>query len=115
MIEGEVRMGGQEHFYLETQACIVIPGEDDEMEIISSTQGATEAQVEVGQCLGIPFNKIVSKVKRIGGGFGGKESAALIVTLPTAVAAYKCVLVPIEQHPLTVAVIVGFANRFALA
>lgn len=46
IVEGEVRMSGQEHFYLETQACIAIPkGEDDEMEVISSTQHPTETQV----------------------------------------------------------------------
>ena len=60
-------MGGQDHFYLETHACLVIPkGEDGEMEIISSTQDVTIVQKNAAIALGIPQNRIVSKVKRIG-------------------------------------------------
>ena len=67
VLEGEVRVGGQEHFYLETQACLVIPkGEQEEMEIISSTQGVNPAQTYAALALGIPRNRITSKVKRIG-------------------------------------------------
>ncbi|XP_054265328.1 xanthine dehydrogenase-like [Macrosteles quadrilineatus] len=90
ILEGEVRLGAQEQFYLETQACIVIPkGEDDEMEIISSTQHPTEIQGEVANMLGVTSNKIVVKVKRIGGGFGGKESRSSMIALPCALAATK--------------------------
>ena len=67
VLEGEVRVGGQEHFYLETQACLVIPkGEQQEVEIISSSQGVTGVQMYAACALGIPWNRIVTKVKRIG-------------------------------------------------
>ncbi|CAH1406870.1 unnamed protein product [Nezara viridula] len=90
IIEGEVRVGGQEHFYLETQACIAVPKyEDDEMELYCSTQNPTEIQHLVGHTLGIPSNRIVCKVKRMGGGFGGKESRAPLLALPVAIAAKK--------------------------
>ncbi|KFD65781.1 hypothetical protein M514_04735, partial [Trichuris suis] len=86
---GEVKFGGQEHFYFETNACIAIPGEEDEMEIISSTQNPTDTQISVAEMLGIPQHKVAVSVKRIGGGFGGKETASIIVALPTAFAARK--------------------------
>lgn len=90
VLEGECRIGGQEHFYLETQACLVVPKkEDDEMEIFSSTQCTTEISKLVAEVLGIQQNKVITKVKRIGGGFGGKESKAALIALPTAVAAKK--------------------------
>ncbi|WKY06780.1 hypothetical protein Q1695_006737 [Nippostrongylus brasiliensis] len=89
VVEGEVKMGGQEHFYLETQQCVVIPHEDDELEIITSAQGTNEVQMETAKCLGIPAHKIVVKVKRIGGGFGGKESTAPLLSVPAAIAARK--------------------------
>ena len=66
-LEGTTRMGGQEHFYLETQACIVIPkGEDGEMEIVASTQGLKETQIQAALALGVPANKVLARVKRIG-------------------------------------------------
>ena len=67
VLEGEVRVGGQDHFYLETQACLVVPkGEQEEVEILSSTQGVTAVQTNAARALGIPRNRVVSKVKRIG-------------------------------------------------
>ena len=67
VIEGDSRVGGQDHFYLETHACIAIPkGEDGEMEIIASTQGLTDTQTQTAEALGISANKILVKVKRIG-------------------------------------------------
>lgn len=90
VLTGECRMGGQIHFYLETHACIVVPKkEDDEMEIYCSTQHPTEVAQKVANLLGIHQNKVVCKVKRIGGGFGGKESQSLLLTLPAAVVATK--------------------------
>lgn len=71
--EGVCRLGGQEHFYLETHGVLAIPkGEDNEMEVYSSTQNPTEAQSEIAMALGIPQNRVTCKVKRLGGGFGGK-------------------------------------------
>ncbi|KRT83891.1 hypothetical protein AMK59_4880, partial [Oryctes borbonicus] len=89
-IVGECRMGGQEHFYFETQAVIVVPKkEDNEIDVYCSTQHPTEISTLVGNVLGIPQNRIITKVKRIGGGFGGKESKAAMVAVPVAVIAYK--------------------------
>ncbi|KAL8920101.1 MAG: hypothetical protein Q9208_006454 [Pyrenodesmia sp. 3 TL-2023] len=87
---GIVRIGGQEHFYLETQACVAIPKpEDGEMEIWSSTQNPTETQSYVSQVTGVQANKIVSKVKRLGGGFGGKETRSIQLAGICSVAAKK--------------------------
>lgn len=87
---GIARMGGQEHFYLETQACVVVPKpEDGEMEIFSSTQNPAETQAYVAQVCGVAANKIVSKVKRLGGGFGGKETRSIQLAGICAAAANK--------------------------
>ncbi|OMP85421.1 Xanthine dehydrogenase [Diplodia seriata] len=88
---GVARMGGQEHFYLETNASIAIPKpEDGEMEIWSSTQNPTETQSYVAQVTGVAANKIVAKVKRMGGGFGGKETRSIQLAGIVATAAKKC-------------------------
>ncbi|KAK0513712.1 hypothetical protein JMJ35_003434 [Cladonia borealis] len=90
VFSGVVRMGGQEHFYLETQACVVIPKpEDGELEVYSSTQNPTETQSYVSQVTGVQANKIVSKVKRLGGGFGGKETRSIQLSGICATAANK--------------------------
>ncbi|EEP80262.1 xanthine dehydrogenase [Uncinocarpus reesii 1704] len=90
VFSGVSRMGGQEHFYLETQACVAIPKpEDGEMEIWSSTQNPTETQAYVAKVTGVAANKIVSRVKRLGGGFGGKESRSVQLACICAVAAKK--------------------------
>ena len=66
-LKGEVRIGGQEHFYMETCSCVCIPtGEKVEMEIIASAQGLTGVQKYVSQALNVPVNRITVKVKRIG-------------------------------------------------
>ena len=90
MVEGVVHVGGQEHFYLETQCCLVIPkGEGGEMEIIASTQYLSGTQTSAARALGVSSNRIVAKVKRIGGGFGGKETRSLYLSTAVAVAASK--------------------------
>ncbi|OGE52046.1 hypothetical protein PENARI_c011G05045 [Penicillium arizonense] len=87
---GVSRMGGQEHFYLETQACVAIPlPEDGQMEIWSSTQNPTETQAYVAQVTGVAANKVVSRVKRLGGGFGGKETRSVQLAGLCATAAAK--------------------------
>ena len=83
-LKGRVRMGGQEHFYLEGQVALAIPGEDGDMLVHSSTQHPTEIQHIVAHVLGVPFHAITAEVRRMGGGFGGKESQG---NLPAAVAA----------------------------
>lgn len=88
VFSGVARMAGQEHFYLETQACIAIPKlEDGEMEIWSSTQNPTETQTYCAQVTGVPANRIVAKVKRLGGGFGGKETRSIQLSSICALAA----------------------------
>ena len=68
-LSGTTYSPSQEHFYLETQACIAVPKlESGEMEVISSTQALTETQHYVAQVLGVPRNRVVTKVKRLGGG-----------------------------------------------
>ncbi|OKL60030.1 Xanthine dehydrogenase [Talaromyces atroroseus] len=87
---GVSRMGGQEHFYLETQACVVVPKpEDGEMEVFSCTQNPTETQTYVAQVTGVSANKIVTRVKRLGGGFGGKETRSIQLAGICAAAAHK--------------------------
>ena len=67
ILEGKMRTGAQEHFYLETNACIAIPkGEDEEMEIILSTQTTHHTQIFAAEALGVPANRIVARVKRVG-------------------------------------------------
>ncbi|KAI9597428.1 putative xanthine dehydrogenase HxA [Syncephalis fuscata] len=90
IFEGEQSLGGQEHFYMETHSCIAIPkGENGEMEIIGSTQGPSDVQRNVSQALNVPKSRIVVRVKRMGGAFGGKESRGIPNCLVTAVAARK--------------------------
>ncbi|KAK4242199.1 molybdopterin binding aldehyde oxidase/xanthine dehydrogenase [Achaetomium macrosporum] len=87
---GTARMGGQEHFYLETNAAIAIPKpEDGEMEIWASTQNPNEAQAYAAQVCDVQSNKIVVRVKRMGGGFGGKETRSVQLSTILALAAKK--------------------------
>jgi xanthine dehydrogenase large subunit len=75
-LEGIFRIGGQEHFYLEGQASLAIPGEGNEMVVHASTQDPTETQHIVARILGIPDAFVTVETRRMGGGFGGKESQA---------------------------------------
>ncbi len=75
-LQGSLHIGGQEHFYLETQISSVMPTEDGGMIVYASTQNPTEVQKLVAEVLGVPMNKIVIDMRRMGGGFGGKETQA---------------------------------------
>ncbi|HYF55533.1 MAG TPA: xanthine dehydrogenase molybdopterin binding subunit [Salinarimonas sp.] len=75
-IEGSLRVGGQEHFYLEGQVALAIPGEEGDVHVHSSTQHPTEVQHVVARVLDIPDAFVTCEVRRMGGGFGGKESQA---------------------------------------
>ncbi|KAH7366980.1 xanthine dehydrogenase, partial [Plectosphaerella cucumerina] len=87
---GVARMGGQEHFYLETNAALVVPKpEDGVMEIFSSTQNPNETQVFAARVCGVQANKINVRVKRLGGGFGGKETRSIQLSSILALAAKK--------------------------
>lgn len=89
VLEGEVEMNGQDHFYLETQTSWAIPDMEGNYQVYSSTQHPTETQVIVGRVLGLPSNRIVVTCLRMGGGFGGKESQANPMAAAVALAAYK--------------------------
>ncbi|MCA3676179.1 MAG: molybdopterin-dependent oxidoreductase [Methylobacterium sp.] len=75
-LSGEIEIGGQEHFYLEGQAAFAFPGEGEEMLVHSSTQHPSEVQHIVARVLGVADHDITIECRRMGGGFGGKESQA---------------------------------------
>lgn len=75
-VQGTLHIGGQEHFYLETQVSSVMPTEDGGMLVYTSTQNPTEVQKLVAEVLGVPMHKVVIDMRRMGGGFGGKETQA---------------------------------------
>ncbi|KAK2531938.1 Xdh [Columba guinea] len=90
ILEGEMYLAGQEHFYLETHCTLAVPkGEDGEMELFVSTQNLMKTQEFTANALGVPSNRVVVRVKRMGGGFGGKETRSTILTTAVAVAAFK--------------------------
>ena len=86
-VSGEFRCGGQEHFYLEGQIAIAVPGEDRDLVIHSSTQHPTEVQHIAARVLGLDHNRVTVSVRRMGGGFGGKESNASWVAAAAALGA----------------------------
>jgi xanthine dehydrogenase large subunit len=88
-LSGELHIGGQEHFYLETQAAIAIPGEAGAMTVHSSTQNPTEIQAVVARCLKLQLAQVVCTCRRMGGGFGGKETQAALPGLLAALTAAK--------------------------
>jgi xanthine dehydrogenase molybdopterin binding subunit/xanthine dehydrogenase small subunit len=83
-LEGEFELGGQEHFYLETQVAWAEPGEDGAVFVASSTQHPSEVQQVIAHILKLPANKVIVQSPRMGGGFGGKETQA---ATPAALAA----------------------------
>ncbi|XP_021109354.1 xanthine dehydrogenase/oxidase isoform X3 [Heterocephalus glaber] len=90
VVSGEFYIGGQDHFYLETHCTIAVPkGESGEMELFVSTQNTMKTQSFVAKMLGVPANRIVVRVKRMGGGFGGKETRSTVLSTAVALAAYK--------------------------
>eukprot|EP00742_Colponemidia_sp_Colp-10_P005067 GILJ01005413.1.p1 GENE.GILJ01005413.1~~GILJ01005413.1.p1 ORF type:complete len:1351 (+),score=226.28 GILJ01005413.1:45-4097(+) len=99
--EGEMRIGGQEHFYLETNCTVAIPGEHNEMQVWSSTQNPTKTQNFVASVLGVHTNEVVCHVKRLGGGFGGKETRTVLVSCAAALPAYilrRPVRISLDRH-----------------
>eukprot|EP00897_Mesotaenium_endlicherianum_P009776 jgi/Mesen1/8827/ME000053S08233 len=111
VIEGRVQMGGQEQFYLETNGTL-------------AWTAPTHHQKDVAMALGLPMHKVVCKTRRIGGGFGGKETRSAIVATAASVAAFhlrrpvKCVLdrhvdmaVTGQRHPFLGIYKVGFTRE----
>ncbi|MFT7107586.1 MAG: xanthine dehydrogenase large subunit [Yoonia sp.] len=86
-LQGQIEMGGQEHFYLEGQTALALPQEGGDMVVHSSTQHPTEIQHKVADALGVPMNAVRCEVRRMGGGFGGKESQGNALAVGCAIAA----------------------------
>lgn len=123
-IEGEIYNNGQEHFYLEGQIASVVPTEDGQYHVYVSSQNPTEVQRFVAKVLGLPLNKVVADVRRMGGGFGGKETNAFIPACLSAVASYhtgrpaKCriprqddFLLTGKRHPFLSQYKIGFDDQ----
>ncbi len=86
-LKGALRCGGQEHFYLEGQVAFALPGERGEMLVYSSTQHPTEVQHLVAAALGVPDAAVTVELRRLGGGFGGKETQAALYAVVAALLA----------------------------
>ncbi|ROM71117.1 xanthine dehydrogenase molybdopterin binding subunit [Pseudomonas brassicacearum] len=123
-IQGSLHIGGQEHFYLETQISSVMPTEDGGMIVYCSTQNPTEVQKLVAEVLGVSMNKVVVDMRRMGGGFGGKETQAASPACLCAVIAnltgqptkmrlprVEDMLMTGKRHPFYIEYDVGFDSR----
>ena len=86
-VSGRFEIGGQEHFYLESQAAVALPQEGGDMIVGSSTQHPTEIQHKVAEALGVPMHSVRVETRRMGGGFGGKESQGNALAIACAVVA----------------------------
>ncbi len=101
IFEGTAETGGQEHLYLETQGSYAIPKENGNILLYSSTQGPTSVQQITARVLGIPMNMTEVDVRRLGGGFGGKEDQATPWAVMAALAAHllnKPVKIVLSRH-----------------
>ncbi len=88
-LAGRMRIGGQEHFYLEGQVALAVPGIEGEMLVWSSTQHPTETQLTVARALGLPMAAVTVRCRRLGGGFGGKETQANLFAVLAALVAWR--------------------------
>jgi xanthine dehydrogenase large subunit len=88
-LQGQIGIGGQDHFYLESQIAMAIPGEDDEVTVYGSTQHPSEVQHMVALVLGVPNNAVTVECRRMGGGFGGKETQGNLFACVAALFAKK--------------------------
>jgi len=87
VVTGVFEIGAQEHFYLEGQAALALPQEGGDMIVHSSTQHPSEIQHKVAEALGLPMHGVRVEIRRMGGGFGGKESQGNALAVACAVAA----------------------------
>lgn len=113
VLSGILNTGAQEHWYLETQTAMAVPGEGVEMKVFASSQNPSETQAVVAEVLGINKNEVEVEVKRIGGGFGGKE------TQGNHVAAWSALLARSTGRPVRIhlfrdddQIITGKRHRF---
>ncbi|MBT3784244.1 molybdopterin-dependent oxidoreductase, partial [bacterium] len=88
-LKGELSIGGQDHFYLEGQIAMAVPTEAGDIKVYSSTQHPTEVQCLVAEALGIPFHSVSVEIRRMGGGFGGKETQPAIMACCAALIAKR--------------------------
>ncbi|MBL1430744.1 MAG: xanthine dehydrogenase molybdopterin binding subunit [Robiginitomaculum sp.] len=88
-VSGNLSTGAQDHFYLEGQITYALPLEDGQMKVFSSTQHPSEVQMGIAHVLGLPSNKVMVEIRRMGGGFGGKETQALLIAAAAALVADK--------------------------
>ncbi|MDG1738967.1 MAG: xanthine dehydrogenase molybdopterin binding subunit [Paracoccaceae bacterium] len=88
-ITGQLDVGGQEHFYLEGQASLAMPQENGDVLVHASTQHPTEIQHKVAEALGLPMHGVRVETRRMGGGFGGKESQGNALAVACAVVAIQ--------------------------
>ncbi|QTN98264.1 xanthine dehydrogenase molybdopterin binding subunit [Brucella sp. 458] len=88
-IRNRMYLGGQDHFYLEGQVSLAVPGEDEDVTVYCSTQGPSETQHLVAHALGVSSHSVTVEVRRMGGGFGGKETQANQWAAIAAIAAKK--------------------------
>ncbi|MGN6318982.1 xanthine dehydrogenase molybdopterin binding subunit [Trinickia sp.] len=95
---GEFTLGGQEQFYLEGQIAYAVPKDDDGMHVWCSTQHPTEMQHHVAHALGVASHNVLIECRRMGGGFGGKESQSALFACCAALAAWK-LLCPVKLRP----------------
>ncbi|KAF0194662.1 MAG: xanthine dehydrogenase large subunit [Bacteroidetes bacterium] len=95
-LEGELETGAQEHWYLETQSALAVPGEGNEMLVHASSQNPAETQAIVAEVLGISKNEVDVEVRRMGGAFGGKETQA------NHVAAWAALLANATKRPVKI-------------
>lgn len=86
-IAGRMTVGGQDHMYLEGQIAFAVPGEDEDVIVHSSTQHPSEVQHMVAHALGVASNAVTVNVRRMGGGFGGKETQMNLFAAVAAIAA----------------------------
>ncbi len=86
---GQMDIGGQEHFYLEGQAALALPQDNGDMAVMSSTQHPSEIQHKVAHALGLPMHGVRVETRRMGGGFGGKESQGNALAISCAIVAQQ--------------------------
>ena len=127
-LSGTFRCGGQEHFYLEPQVSMALPGEDGTVHVYCSTQDPSAVQHLVARVLGQPANSVTTEVRRLGGGFGGKETVATHFAAMAAVASLKTgrpvkcrldrdddIMLTGKRHPFRFEYDVGFTEDGRLA
>ncbi len=89
ILKGRLAIGGQDHFYLEGQIALATPREDGDVHVWSSTQHPTEVQHNVAKVLGLRDHAVTVEIRRMGGGFGGKESQPALFAAAAALIAVR--------------------------